>query len=60
LRETEEPAVELYGVWDGSFDFTMPPAIRDEIFAEGILGGFRFKYWDSTFVTVERADPVSR
>jgi len=44
LRETRDPAIELYGVWDGDFDFTTPPAIREEISAETILErGFRFK-----------------
>jgi hypothetical protein len=44
LRETGEPTVELYGVWDGNFDFTTPPAIREEIAAETILERtFRFK-----------------
>ena len=44
LRETRESAIELYGVWDGDFDFTTPPTIREEISAESILErSFRFK-----------------
>src|SRR5437868_15323231 len=44
LRATGEQAVELYGVWDGDFDFTTPPAIREEILLDAILDpAFRFK-----------------
>lgn len=42
LRQTGEPTVELYGVWDG--DFTTPPANREEISVDEILShDFRFK-----------------
>ena len=44
LRQTGEPAVELYGIWDGNFDFTTPPAAREQIHVESILDPtFRFK-----------------
>jgi hypothetical protein len=44
LRATGEQTVELYGVWDGDFDFTTPPAVREEIFLDTILERtFRFK-----------------
>ncbi len=44
LRSAGEPTIELYGVWDGDFDFTTPPANREEILLDEILGGdFRFK-----------------
>lgn len=44
LRETKESTVELYGVWDGAFDFSTPPAIREEIVLERIRErDFRFK-----------------
>ena len=42
LRETGEPEIELYGVWDG--DFATTPAKREEISVNEILDpGFRFK-----------------
>jgi hypothetical protein len=54
LRETGEPAVELYGVWDGDFDFTTPPAIREEISVENLLErGFRFKEGGFYVVTLK-------
>jgi hypothetical protein len=44
LRQTGEPSVELYGVWDGDFDFRTPPAAREQIHLEAILDpAFRFK-----------------
>ena len=44
LRQTGEPVVELYGVWDGDFDFRTPPAAREQIQLEAILDpAFRFK-----------------
>jgi|HubBroStandDraft_4_1064222.scaffolds.fasta_scaffold55366_1 hypothetical protein len=44
LRQTGESIVELYGVWDGDFDFTTPPAAHEEIRLEAILDPtFRFK-----------------
>jgi len=44
LRQTGEPVVELYGVWDGDFDFRTPPAAREQIHVEAILDAtFRFK-----------------
>jgi hypothetical protein len=44
LRKTCEPTVELYGVWDGDFDFTTPPVNREEISVDDILSrDFRFK-----------------
>jgi hypothetical protein len=60
LRETGEPLVELYGVWDGNFNFTKPPAIREEISVQTILKrGFRFKDQGFYIATLKRADPVS-
>jgi len=42
IRQTGEPVVELYGVWDG--DFRTPPAAREQIHFEAILDpAFRFK-----------------
>jgi hypothetical protein len=44
LRQTGESTVELYGVWDGNFDFRTPPAAREEIRLQAILDpSFRFK-----------------
>lgn len=44
LRNAGEPTVELYGVWDGGFDFQTPPRIREEICLTEILERtFRFK-----------------
>jgi len=44
LRATGEQTVELYGVWDGSFDFATPPAAREEIVLTAVLDPtFRFK-----------------
>jgi hypothetical protein len=55
LRETREPAVELYGVWDGDFEFSTPPAIREEISVENLLErGFRFKERGFYVVTLKR------
>ncbi|HEX7286419.1 MAG TPA: hypothetical protein VF532_09560 [Candidatus Angelobacter sp.] len=55
LRETREPSVELYGVWDGDFDFTTPPAIREEISVENLLERpFRFKERGFYVVTLKR------
>jgi hypothetical protein len=60
LRETGDRAVELYGVWDGNFDFTTPPAIREDISVETILErGFQFKEQGFYLVIFKRADPVS-
>ena len=44
LQSTGEQRVELYGVWDGGFDFATPPAQREEISLNTILDpNFRFK-----------------
>jgi len=44
MRSTGENKVELYGVWDGDFDFNTPPAVREEIRLGAILSrDFRFK-----------------
>lgn len=44
LRQTGDPFVELYGIWDGDFDFATAPAIREEISLREILEpSFRFK-----------------
>ena len=44
LRSTGEATIELYGVWDGDFDFTCPPVIREEVQLDDILADdFRFK-----------------
>jgi len=44
LRQTGESIVELYGVWDGDFDFRTSPAAHEEIPLEAILDpAFRFK-----------------
>jgi hypothetical protein len=60
LPETREPAVELYGVREGDFDFTTPPAIREEISGDTILErGLRFKEQGFYVVTFKRADPMS-
>jgi hypothetical protein len=52
LRQTSESSVELYGVWDGNFDFRTPPAAHEEIRVETILDPtFRFK--EGGFYTVQ-------
>ncbi len=44
LRQTGESTVELYGVWDGNFDFRTAPAAHEEISLQLILDpAFRFK-----------------
>src|SRR4051794_39808852 len=44
IQATFEQTVELYGVWDGSFDFSTRPAVREEIALTTILDrSFRFK-----------------
>jgi len=54
LRQTGESSVELYGVWDGDFDFSTPPAAHEEIQLEAILDpAFRFK--EQGFYTVRLA-----
>jgi len=54
LRQTDESSIELYGVWDGNFDFKTPPAAHEEIHLEAILDiTFRFK--EQGFYTVLRA-----
>jgi hypothetical protein len=59
LRETGEPTLELYGVWDGNFDFNTPPAIREQISVETILQrDFRFKERGFYVVGLKRAGPV--
>lgn len=51
LRQSREPNVELYGVWDGNFDFRTPPAVHEEIDVQAILDpAFRFK--EGGFYTV--------
>ena len=51
LKQAGETTVELYGVWDGNFDFATPPVIREEIFVDIILQrDFRFK--EQGFYTV--------
>jgi hypothetical protein len=60
LRDTGDPTVKLYGVWDGDFDFTTAPAMRQEIPVETILErSFRFKEQGFYLVTFRRADSVS-
>lgn len=44
LRKTGEASIELYGVWDGNFDFSTPPTAHEEIRLEEVLDpAFRFK-----------------
>ena len=44
LRATGEETVELFGVWDGAFDFATPPAIRETINGNELMDrSFRFK-----------------
>lgn len=44
LQRTGETEVELYGVWDGSFDFAREPVIHESIAVDSILNSdFRFK-----------------
>jgi hypothetical protein len=58
LRETGEATVELYGVWDGNFDFTMPPKIREQIPVDTILQpDFQFK--EGAFYVVGLKRPPS-
>jgi hypothetical protein len=57
LRQTGEPAVELYGVWDGDFDFRTPPVIRESITLDTILErDFRFKERGFYVVTLNDRD----
>ena len=54
LRQSGESVVELYGVWDGDFDFRTPPAAHGEIHLEAMLdSAFRFK--EQGFYTVRLA-----
>ena len=54
LRQTSEAVIELYGVWDGNFDFRTPPAAREQILLEEIRDpAFRFK--EQVFYVVRRA-----
>ena len=44
LRATGEEIIELYGIWDGDFDFNTPPQIREEVTLDSLLDrDFRFK-----------------
>jgi hypothetical protein len=57
LRQTAESTVELYGVWDGDFDFTTPPVVREEILLDLILQpDFRFKEGGFYLVTVTSSE----
>jgi hypothetical protein len=52
LRETLEPTVELYGVWDGDFNFSEAPKVSEVISLEQILDpDFYFK--EQGFYTVK-------
>lgn len=52
LREIGETSVELYGVWDGDFDFSEAPKVSEAIFLEQILDpNFYFK--EQGFYTVQ-------
>ena len=52
LREIREPSVELYGVWDGDFDFSEAPKVSEVISLEQILDpNFYFK--EQGFYTVQ-------
>jgi hypothetical protein len=51
LREVREPSAELYGVWDGDFDFSEAPKVTEVISLEQILDSdFYFK--EQGFYTV--------
>jgi hypothetical protein len=50
LRQAREQTVELYGVWDGAFDFTTPPVIREQIFWT--------PYWNATFGSKSRGSTL--
>lgn len=44
LCKTGDSSVELYGIWDGNFDFNTAPLVSEAIHMEQILDrGFRFK-----------------
>jgi hypothetical protein len=52
LREIQEPSVELYGVWDGNFDFSEAPKVSEVISLEQMLDpNFYFK--EQGFYTVQ-------
>ena len=52
LREIQEPSVELYGVWDGDFNFSEAPKVSERISVEQILDpNFYFK--EQGFYTVQ-------
>jgi hypothetical protein len=58
LREIPEQTVELYGVWDGNFDFSEAPKIAEVISLEQILDpNFYFK--EQGFYTVRIENGVS-
>ena len=57
LRTTDDKVVELYGVWDGDFDFTKLPVVREEISLDLILQpDFRFKEGGFYLVTVTSSE----
>jgi hypothetical protein len=44
LRDSGESTIELYGIWDGDFDYSTPPVVREHVSVEQILDPcFRFK-----------------
>jgi len=44
LRAVGEETIELYGIWDGDFDFNTSPRMREEVSLESLLKReFRFK-----------------
>jgi hypothetical protein len=58
LRDTGEQMVELYGVWDGSFDFATPPRVREEISLKMLVErNFRFK--EQGFYVVRLEDEMA-
>jgi hypothetical protein len=52
LRDTREPSVELYGVWDGDFDFSQAPKVSEIISIEQILDS-NYYFKEQGFYTVE-------
>ena len=58
LRNTFESTVELYGVWDGNFDFASPPLNCEAISLDALLSrDFRFKEQGFYLIRLTEIDP---
>jgi hypothetical protein len=52
LHEIQEPIIELYGVWDGNFDFSEAPRVSEAISLEQMLDS-NFYFKEQGFYTVQ-------